>query len=122
MNIRPRVIELIKADLSDRFNVVDNTGVDKKIVAGQFPDVLLFSKDSKFNDVVLFTMKIENGGELVDSLPIWKELANAPSSFYVVVPKDKLDDAKKLADATNVKARFSWYEIVSGEVTEIHYE
>ena len=73
-------------------------------------------------DEVLFIMKVENGGELIDSLPQWKELANSPYAFYIVAPKNKLDEAKKLADATGVKARFAWYEVVGGEITQIHYE
>ena len=121
MNIRLKVIARIKIDQSGRFLVADNTGADKKIIAGQFPDVILYKKEP-LQDEVLFIMKVENGSELIDSLPQWKELGNAPSAFYIVVPKDKLDEAKKLADATGVKARFAWYEVVGGEVTKIHYE
>ncbi|MFA6416382.1 MAG: hypothetical protein WCW56_02755 [Candidatus Paceibacterota bacterium] len=122
MSIRPKVIARIQTDLSGRFRVVDNTGTDKKIIAGQFPDVILFKKDPPLDDDALFVMKVENGGELVDSLPLWKELGNAPSIFYIVVPEKKLDEAKKLADATGIKAKFAWYEVLDGEVTNINYE
>lgn len=120
--IRSKVIARIQTDQSGRFRVVDNTGADKKIIAGQFPDVILFKKVPPLNDEVLFIMKIENGGELVDSVSQWKELGNAPSIFYIVVPKNKLDEAKKLAGAIGVKARFAWYEVSNDEVIQIHYE
>lgn len=121
-SIRPQIIKQIQADLSDRFRVVDNTGPNKKVVAGQFPDVLVFKKEPPLDSDILFILKVENGGDLVDSLPQWKELGNAPSAFYIVVPKRKLDEAKKLVSATGVKAKFAWYEIADGKVMPIHYE
>lgn len=122
MNDRDTVAEYIVATQSKRFNAVNNTIGDKKIIAGQFPDVLLFKKDSTTDRDLLFVMKVENGNELVDSLPQWKELATAPSAFYIVVPYAKLDDAKKLASATGVKAKFAWYKIFNGQVAELIYE
>jgi hypothetical protein len=121
-SIRPKVIQKIKSDLSDRFRVLDNTGSDKKIYSGQFPDVILFRKENSLNNEALFILKIENGSELVDSLSQWKELASAPSTFYIVVPRAKIDEAKKLVGATGIKARFAWYEVVSDQVTQIVYE
>ncbi len=122
MSVRPKVIAYIIATLSHRFQVIDNTGADKKIVAGQFPDILIFRKDQPQNNEILFVLKVENGGELVDSLPQWKELSTAPSIFYIVVHKNKLDEAKKLADATGVRAKFAWYDVKDDEVTQVHYE
>lgn len=124
MNTRQKVITKIQSDLSGRFQIIDNTGSDKKIIGGQFPDVIIFKKDPPVNNEVLFVMKIENGGELVDSLAQWKALGNLPSTFYIVVPKIKLDEAKKLASATEVRARFAWYELddMKENVTQIHYE
>jgi hypothetical protein len=121
-SIRPKVVARLQTDLSDRWRVVDNTADDKKVVGGQIPDVLLYEKDSKNDDVVLFVLKIENGGELVDSLSQWQALSKLPSSFYIVVPDAKLDAAKKLASATNVKARFASYKKENDEVTDIQYE
>ncbi|GEM_PF-2404328 len=122
MNDRQKVIQYIISTLSNRFNVVDNTIADKKIVAGQFPDVLIFPKNSTADRDLLFIMKIENGGELIDSLPQWKELATAPITFYIVVPNVKIDDAKKLANATGVKAKFASYQIDNQGSVTLNYE
>ncbi|SRR6266851_5409234 len=121
-SIRPQVIKRIEADLSDRFRVIDNTGAEKLLVAGQFPDVLLYRKMGPISNDLLFTLKVENGGELVDSLPQWKELASAPSTFYIVVPQNKLDEAKKLVSATGVKAKFAWYQVAGDDVVKVSYE
>ena len=124
LSTRQKVIAQIKIGLSERFEVIDNTGTDKKIIAGQFPDVLIFKKVANITEQKeppLFIMKVENGGELIDSLPQWQSLGIVPSAFYIVVPKIKLDDAKKLAAATGVRARFAWYEEVNN-VMQVHYE
>jgi hypothetical protein len=122
MNDRIKVVHYIVSALSDKYKVIDNTGADKKIISGQFPDILVYKKDSVADKDLLFVMKVENGGELIDSLPQWKELANAPSVFYIVARKTKLDDAKKLAAATGIRARFAWYEIKDEKVAQLMYE
>ncbi|MDD5055038.1 MAG: hypothetical protein PHZ00_02095 [Candidatus Peribacteraceae bacterium] len=121
MSIRSEVIVRIQTDLSGRFRVIDNTGDDKKLVSGQFPDILLYGKETAINDTLLFIMKVENGGELVDSVPLWKSLSGTPTGFYIVVQKDKLNEAKKLAAVTGVKARFAWYEKANDKLV-VHYE
>ena len=121
-SVRPKVIVKIQSDLSNRFRVVDNTGEDKKVIGSQIPDVLIFRKDSTDNsETPLFIMKVENGGDLADSLASWKDLGKVPSTFYIVTSKEKLDEAKKLAGATEINARFAWYENKVGEII-VHYE
>lgn len=122
MSIRPKVIARIQADLGNRFRVVDNTGEDKKVIGGQFPDILLYGKDPSVEQTLLFIMKVENGAPLIDSLSSWKELGSSPIGFYIVVPKEKLDDAKRLGGAIGVKARFAWYEVANEKVTHVQYE
>jgi hypothetical protein len=122
MNDRHKVAQFITTTLSNRYHIVDNMSGDKKLIAGQFPDVLVYKKDSTADRDLLFVMKIENGGELIDSLPQWKELTTAPSTFYIVVPQPKLDDAKKLASATGIKAKFAWYRMEKGNVAQVIYE
>jgi hypothetical protein len=121
-SIRPKVIARLQSDLSDRFRVVDNTGTDKTVLAGKIPDVILYKKVPPNSTDVLFVMRVENGGELTDSLAQWKEMGKLPSTFYIVVPKAKLDEAKKLANATSVNARFAWYVAEANDVTELQYE
>lgn len=122
MSVKEKVIAYIKQQQSGRFRVIDNTGPDKKIVAGQFPDVIFLQKEPSPNTNALFILKVENGGELIDSVAIWKALGSAPSVFYIVVPAAKLDEAKKLSSATDVKAKFAWYEMEDDKVKQVHYE
>ena len=121
MDTRSKVIAYILKTLAARFDVFDNTTADKKIIAGQFPDVLVFKKGSTADRDLLFVMKIENGGDLIDSVAQWQALASAPSALYIVTPHEKLADAKKLASATGVKARFGWYKIAADDVAELNY-
>lgn len=39
MDEREKVISFIQKQQNSRFRVINNTGIDKKIIAGQFPDV-----------------------------------------------------------------------------------
>lgn len=120
---RDKVIAFIQNQQKDRFLAVNNTVEDKKIVSGQFPDLIFYQKTDQAKARILFTMKVENGGELVDSVSQWKDLANSPYVFYVVVPVRKLDDAKKLINATGIKAKCAWYEQdADGKITKVTYE
>lgn len=122
MEVREKVIKFIKEQQAQRFRVIDNTGRDKKVIAGQFPDIIFLRQEPPPNSDILFLLKVENGGELIDSVPIWQALGHAPSVFYIVVPSRKLDEAKKLASATGVKAKFAWYEMSGEEVQQVYYE
>jgi hypothetical protein len=122
MTDRAKIISFIQSQHHGRFRILDNTGSDKKVVGGQFPDVIFLQSEPPPNNNILFVLKIETGGNLVDSVSEWKALGSAPSVFYIVVPKGKLDEAKKLANATGVRARFAWYEMDGEKVKEVHYE
>ncbi len=116
------IIETIRSDLSDRFRVIDNTAKDKQLVAGQFPDVLLMRQIPPQNDDVLFVMRIENkDSNLVDSVAAWKDLERSDISFYLVVPDEKLDEAKRLASAVGVFAKFAHYTSKNNKV-KVSYE
>lgn len=119
---REKVIELIRNEFGNRFRVFDNTGDNKRVVAGQFPDVILMRPEPPPNSDILFVMKVETGENLVDSVAEWQALGSSPSVLYIVVPEGKVDEAKKLASATNVRARFASYQVNGQGVTGIRYE
>ncbi|HKU19050.1 MAG TPA: hypothetical protein VJP80_07345 [Candidatus Saccharimonadales bacterium] len=120
---RASIVSLVTDEFSQRFRVIDNTGTDKKVVAGQFPDIILMRREPPPNNDILFVMRIENGGELVDSVPVWRALATVPSVLYIITPESKLDEAKKLASAVGVRARFASYTADKGGNAEaIRYE
>lgn len=120
---KEKIITFIKGQFrADRFRVFDNTGQDKEVVGGQFPDVIFKQIEPPPNNNILFVFKIETDGNLVDSVSEWKDLGSAPSVLYIVASQDKINEAKKLAVATNVKARFAWYEMEGENIKEIHYE
>jgi hypothetical protein len=122
ISIRNKLITSIKQRNESRFRVFDNTGEDKEVIAGQFPDVIFKQKEPPPNNNILFVMKIETSGDLVNSVPLWQALGSVSSVFYIVVPKDKIDEAKKLASIAGVRTRFAWYELEGGEVKQVHYE
>lgn len=124
MDKRREIIGAIKKEFSKRFRVIDNTGNDKKIIAGQFPDVILMRPEPPINSDILFVMKIEDeDGDLLDSISEWRALGDAPSVLYIIAPDSKLDEAKRLASATGVRARFASYELDhNGKVSGMRYE
>lgn len=123
MTEREKVIAHIKKQYENRFRVFDNLGIDKKVVAGQFPDIIFMQQEPPPNNNILFVMKIEEGTtDLVNSVPEWKAFGSIPSVFYVVVPKTRLDEAKKLASLAGIRAKFAWYEIKDDKVTQVIYE
>ncbi len=115
------IIKAIVDQFSGRFRVFDNTGDDKKVIAGQFPDVIIMRPEPPVNQDILFVMRVDDGTDLISSVSEWKSLGATPSVLYIVIPKDKLDDAKKLASATGVRARFAPYTIGANKVS-IRYE
>ncbi len=123
MEEREKIIAHIRNQYKDRFRIFDNTGKDKKVVAGLFPDMIFMRPEPPPNNDVLFVFKIETSdSDLVSNVPEWKTLASTPSSFYLVVPKSKIDEAKKLTSITAIPARFASYEMEKGEVKQMHYE
>lgn len=120
---RASIVSLVNKEFSDRFRVIDNTGAEKKVIAGQLPDIILMRKEPPPNSDILFVMRIENGGDLLDSIPAWQALSSVPSVLYLIVPEHRLDEAKKLASAIGVRARFASYAADdAGEAKAIRYE
>jgi hypothetical protein len=124
MNNKRKIIDSIDREFGERFRVFDNTRDNKKVVAGQFPDVILMRLEPPPNNDILFVMRIEGvETNLVDSISEWQALGSTSSVLYIIVPRNRLDDAKKLASVTGVRARFGSYEVADGgDVRRIHYE
>jgi len=121
-NIRRNIIGAIRHDLSDRFRVIDNTGSDRRIIAGMLPDVLLMRQEPPKNDDILFIMRIEDNKNLIDSVAEWKEMDKADISYYIVVPEEKINEAKKLASAVGIFARFASYKLDHNSKASVSYE
>jgi hypothetical protein len=121
MPLASKLISFIQSQQSNRFRVIDNTGTDKKIVGGQFPDIIFMQMEPPPNNNILFVFKIDENPD-VNSISVWRSLSSTPSVFYVVVPRTKLDDVKKLAAATGINARFAWYDMESENVKQVVYE
>lgn len=117
------LVKKIKADFERRFRVIDNTGKDKKAVDGTFPDIILMRPIPPENDDILFIMRIENGEKMIDSVAEWKIMSGSRAVPYIVVPEEKLNEAKMLANATNVRIRFaSFSHKKNGVLESIRYE
>ncbi len=121
--IKRKIIGAITKDLSDRFRVIDNTGTNKRIIAEQFPDVLLMRQEPPKNDDILFIMRIETPeSDLIDSVTEWKEMDKAPIASYIVVSKDQIDEAKKLASVVGIHPKFAVYTFDHNQKASIDYE
>lgn len=118
-----KTIAAIRHDLSDRFRVIDNTGNARQIIGGVFPDVLLMRQEPPKNEDVLFVMRIESMDvDLSASIVAWKELERSEISFYLVIPADKLNEAKRLASVLDVPAKFASYVIDCQGKVKVNYE
>jgi hypothetical protein len=118
---KQKIIKSVIDTFKKRFRVFDNTGEGKKIVGGQFPDIILMRPEPPPNEDILVIMKIEDGKNLIDNVPEWRGLSSTMSVFYIVIPQEKLDEAKKLASATGVRARFAPFTVDNDKVS-IRYE
>ena len=120
MNEHDKVINFIANNLKTQFGVLANYGTDKKWhIGGVFPDVILQSlEDGK----TMFIIEVETSESLTSNVPQWKNYANLNGTFYIIVPQDRLNDAKKLAVAAGVKGKFGFYNYNNNEVTGVTYE
>lgn len=123
MDTRSKLVAYIVNEFKGRFRTFDNTGQDRKVVGGEFPDVILMRPEPPPNTDVLFLMKIETGSKnFIESFSEWRALASTPSILYVVVPKAKRDEATKLISATALRARVASYELEGDDIKSIQYE
>lgn len=120
--VKRNIIGAIKNDLSDRFRVIDNTKEDRRIVANIIPDVLLMRQEPPKNDDVMFIMRIEDGVDFINSVAEWREMDQASVASYIVVPENKIDEAKKLASAVGIFARFASYRLDHNNKASVVYE
>jgi len=106
------VIEFVRADLiKEGLTVKTNKGTDKN---NDVNDVDEEGKEIKiYPDVYTFKEKyveriyeVETESSVVKSeVPQWKQYSKGNVDFYLVVPKDRLDDAKKLATENNITVK-----------------
>jgi len=120
--LKKKIVAAISNNFSDRFRVIDNTDKDRRIVFGTLPDVILMRPVPPDNDDIIFVMAIDDGDDLVGSLPRWRELSRVPASFYIVVPEDKLVEAKRLVSALAISAKFAFYQLDHNEKVRVKYE
>lgn len=120
-NLKRRIIAAVKNGLSGRFRVIDNTKTGKKIFNGFFPEIILMQPEPPKNDDIVFLMKFESEVN-IDKLPEWKDYGDSPIPLYLVVPEEKLDQAKKIADVLDSNIRFATYSVNHTDKVTVNYE
>lgn len=120
-NLKKRIVAAVKNSLSDRFRVIDNTKTGKKIFNGFFPEIILMQLEPPKNDDIVFLMKFESDVN-IDKISEWKDYGDSPIPLYLVVPEEKIDQAKKIADALDSNIRFATYSVNHADKVNINYE
>ena len=122
MNEHDKVINFIRGTFatSPIYNVLVNLGTEKKWhIGGIFPDVIVTLKE---NNSIVFVIEVETGEGLAASIQQWKNYVNLPGTFYIIVPENRLNEAKSLSVVSGVKAKFGFYRYFNNEVTQVIYE
>lgn len=122
-DLHDRVVKYIESSLdSTKYDIHTNPGQEKNWhIRGQFPDILLTPKGSKS---VQFVLEVETSDTITaeETRNQWKEYANLPGTFYLIVPKESLELAKIICAAQGIPAKFGYFTTnVRGEVIDVNY-
>lgn len=108
------VIEFVKADLiKEGFIVKINKGTDKNNEVNDtdeednkikiYPDVFTFDKEDKYVGRIY---EVETESSVVESeVSQWKQYSKGKVDFYLVVPENRLDKAKRLAEENAIEVK-----------------
>lgn len=114
------VVNYIRDDLEKRFNVLVNVGGTQRWFIGEMiPDLIVKEKGG---DRVLFVIEVKSGQNFATEINQLKNYGNFPGILYLIVPQDKVAEAKYLATVSGIKARFGYYQVQDGKVKEVKYD
>lgn len=122
-SLHDRVISYIASTLDRvKYDIYTNPGQEQNWhIRGQFPDVLLTPKGSKS---VQFVLEVETSDTITaeEARTQWKEYANLPGTFYLIVPRESLALAKIICAAQGIPAKFGYFTTnPMGAVISVNY-
>ena len=122
-DLHDRVVKAIKGNLNQvAYDVYINPGQEKNAGIGDnYPDVILTEKGT---NSVKFILEIEVATSVTqeEAETQWKKyVSEINATFYLVVPENSLEKAKKLCQNNNINARFATYT-VNGDNIKYHFD
>lgn len=122
-SLHDRVISYIASSLdSTKYDIHTNLGQEQNWhIRGQFPDVLLTPKGSKS---VQFVLEVETSDTITaeEARTQWKEYANLPGTFYLIVPRESLELAQIICTAQGIPAKFGYFTTnATGTAISVNY-
>lgn len=118
MSIHDRVVNHIAQIFQDTYNVLSNIGTPKHYISSIFPDLIL---QDKTDNKTRFIIEVKENGGVALSIQAWKSLPSVPATLYIVVPKDLLSEAKKVAQIVGLSLRFGSYTVIN-DVIDVTFE
>ena len=70
---------------------------------------------------IQFIIEVKKNGGVAQCIQAWKSLPSVPATLYIVVPKELLSEAKKVAQIVGLSTRFGSYTISNDDV-KVEYE
>lgn len=121
--LHDRVVKAIKSRLNENaYDVYINPGQEKHAHIGDnYPDVIMTEKG---NNTVKFILEVEVSSSVTqeEAERQWKKYANEiNATFYLVVPENSLEKAKKLCQNNNINSRFATFT-VNGENIKFNFD
>ncbi len=117
-NIYQRVLDKfyrgINTEHHDRFKN-NRFGECLFAVNGLYPDIILTERETKIIEFII-DIAIEDDINNRDSLDKWKQLSQNGVSFWIIVPKNRLNLFETWALKEKIKVLFGTYEVKETDV------
>ena len=118
INEHDQVVRLIFHQFENDYNILSNVGNSQYYIASIFPDLIL--QDKKDNKPQ-FIIEVRKSGGVAQCIQMWKSLPSIPATLYIIVPKELLSEAKKIAQIVGLSVRFGSYTILNDDI-KVEYE
>lgn len=121
--LHDRVIDFIKSHLSvEKYEIYTNPGSEQNwSIKGEFPDILLTSKESK---QIQFVIEIETADSITpeEARNQWKAYSGLPGVFHILVPRDSMPIARQIIAGQGIQTKLGYYVVGhNGEITNVQY-
>lgn len=113
-----KVVGFIAKQFESDYTVLSNIDKAQYYISSIFPDLIL--QDKKDNKP-RFIIEVKRNGGVAQCIQSWKSLPSIPATLYIIVPKELLSEAKKVAQIIGLSVRFGSYTILNDDIT-VDYE
>jgi hypothetical protein len=113
LSTHDRVVNHIAQSFQGTYTVLSNIGTPKHYISSIFPDLIM---QDKADNKTRFIIEVKENGGVALCIQAWKSQPSIPATLYIVVPKDLLSEAKKVAQIVGLSARFGSYTVTNDEI------